>query len=581
MSPIPKLENSWYYLDNFEFVLYWVSTRYRDLLTPTEHKFVCLFLRLPQSSRGLLVRMVMRKGILFRRSKLGYREIPDLCAAVLPLTEMGLINDEPLVSVQQLFGLLTKSELAAVFFEPLRSGGLLVASKSAQLKYLMGECLAARTFQDWLRPRPSTVDTDKRKDAQTLDLLATDCLYQHQIESLCDRFRLMFFGNLHQDWSEFVLAELGLFTYEKVDFLPSARAFSARQDIDDYLNLHECKKRFRQSIEANSNVSDTLLEDMLKAIRTGPYGNAWIENRRGKLLFQIGQHLERQQDWAGAIDNYSGCTYPGARVRIIRVLERRGCLSEAAQRAKAALLAPESEAEQQQLQRMLPRLERPFGKSLSRRFRLFTPKRMDLRLPRRAATMSVEELVREHLTDSQTLTFYVENTLINSLFGLLCWDAIFATVPGAFFHPFQQGPADLFRTDFYARRESLFSAHLSQLTSGEYQNTIRENFALKNSIQSPFVVWRSITNDLLELALDCIPAIHLQLLFKRLLQDLRSNRSGLPDLIQFWPEQNRYQMVEVKGPGDRLQDNQIRWMNYCHTHEIPVSVCHVCYESAA
>ena len=28
--------------------------------------------------------------------------------------------------------------------------------------------------------------------------------------ALCDRLRLMFFGNLRQDWAEFVLTELGL-----------------------------------------------------------------------------------------------------------------------------------------------------------------------------------------------------------------------------------------------------------------------------------------------------------------------------------------------------------------------------------
>jgi hypothetical protein len=49
----------------------------------------------------------------------------------------------------------------------------------------------------------------------------------------------------------------------------------------------------------------------------------------------------------------------------------------------------------------------------------------------------------------------------------------------------------------------------------------------------------------------------------------------LPDLIQFWPQEQRYRMIEVKGPGDRLQDNQIRWLEYCTAHDMPVSVCYV------
>jgi len=30
-------------------------------------------------------------------------------------------------------------------------------------------------------------------------------------------------------------------------------------------------------------------------------------------------------------------------------------------------------------------------------------------------------------------------------------------------------------------------------------------------------------------------ALHLRKCFERILQDIKTNRSGLPDLIQFWP----------------------------------------------
>ena len=60
-----------------------------------------------------------------------------------------------------------------------------------------------------------------------------------------------------------------------------------------------------------------------------------------------------------------------------------------------------------------------------------------------------------------------------------------------------------------------------------------------------------------------------------MLVDLRANRTGMPDLIQFWPDEKRYRMIEVKGPGDRLQDNQRRWIAFCHQHGMPVDVCHV------
>jgi hypothetical protein len=83
------------------------------------------------------------------------------------------------------------------------------------------------------------------------------------------------------------------------------------------------------------------------------------------------------------------------------------------------------------------------------------------------------------------------------------------------------------------------------------------------------------------LALDCIPPGHLRACFERMLVDIPSNRSGFPDLIQFWPGERRYRMIEVKGPGDRLQDNQLRWLQHFAAHEMPVAVCYVQWENAA
>jgi hypothetical protein len=192
---------------------------------------------------------------------------------------------------------------------------------------------------------------------------------------------------------------------------------------------------------------------------------------------------------------------------------------------------------------------------------------------------SVEWRVMEHLHKPDTPVAYVENTLITGLFGLLCWPAIFAPVPGAFFHPFHSGPVDLYRDDFLGRRETLFDQCLSQLKDGRWRESIRNTWQQKYGITSPFVVWPVLTESVLEHALECLPAAHLEVLFRRMMADLRQHRSGFPDLIRFDPghpdPQSRYEMIEVKGPGDRLQDHQTRWLEYCLEQGIPVSVCYV------
>ncbi len=541
------LENPFYYLDNFCQVLAWVGERHGDLLDDDERAFLDRFPQIPQTSQALLVRMVMRKGTLFRASKLRYEEIGCPLQASTVLIEHGWIEVDPVLDLVQLFGLLKKDELLRVF-----GGTVNGQRKSDLLQALLAEHEQAKPFASWC------------------DMLG-DAAFGLTISDLCDRLRLMFFGNIHQDWSEFVLADLGIFRYEQVAFSPASRAFHARADVDAYLHLHRCRERFD---------SGEAVETVLLDIPATPYANDWLENRRGKLLLSLARQCERNGDLSLALQLHAANRYPGARERTIRVLERCDQPEAALQLALAAQAAPESEHEAQQLQRILPRLRRTLGEPAARRASIAQPERIDLILPRPDG-MSVEHAVREHLTHDDAPVYYVENALINSLLGLLCWEAIFSPVPGAFFHPFHAGPADLARPDFHARRAELFSECLSKLGTDEYRDCIRRVYQQKFGLQSQFVSWGLFDDTLLDVALDCIPAEHLRAFFQRILQDVPNHRSGLPDLVQFWPSERRYRLIEVKGPGDRLQDNQKRWIDFALRHAVPIAVCYVQWAGGA
>jgi len=545
------LDNPLYYLENFERVLDWIGSRYADLLTPAEAEFIARFAPLPQASRALLVRMVMRKGCRFRASKLVYAEIGDPRAAAAPLLALGWIESDPLLSLEQLFDLLHKSEVGALFRLSLHGKG---ARKAEQLAALLPQHPGAFPFSAWHAE-------------------SGDQVYQILSKPLCERLRLIFFGNFRQDWSEFVLSDLGVYQYEKVEFSAASRGFRSRRDIDDYLALQRCRERFHAREPA---------ADVLRELNDGASDNDWLASRRDKLRFQIAQELERGADWDGALAVYADCAYPGARARAIRVLEKSERHGEAHALLLHAEAAPESEAERQQLLRIAPRLRRRLGQPKLAPLRAAVARQIDLRLPppQPDQPCCVEAAVRDHLTRPGAPVYYVENTLINSLFGLLCWNAIFKPIPGAFFHPFHRGPADLHSADFQQRRAPDFAACLDQFESGQYRHTIARNYAAKSGIQSPFVAWDVLDETLLALALDCIPAPHLKKWCERILQDIQANRSGFPDLIQFWPAERRYDMIEVKGPGDRLQDSQKRWIAYCAEHGMPVAVCYLQWETA-
>lgn len=538
------LDDPLYYLHNFRQVLHWLGQRYADLLDTDEQHFIQQFDRLPQPSQALLVRMVMRKGVHFRAGKLNYVEIGCPHAAAAPLLALGWVDGHCLLAIEELFALLQKGELLSAFKPWIEQPK---GKKADWLEGLTARFNEPRSFAQWC---PDLADT----------------LYSLTVMGLCDRLRLMFFGNLHQDWSEFVLADLGIYTYEKVEFCAESRGLRSRDDVHGYLFLHQCQHAF----ESGEAVDEVLAR--IASLRTD---NPWLEKRRAKLLFQVGQSCERSAELALAQQIYRACTYPGARARLIRVLERQEDYVQALALASAAQQAPESAAEQQHLLRVVPRLRRKLGEPALPKPKPRPVTRLDLDLALPEPLVSVEYCVQAHLSAPDAPVHYVENGLINSLFGLLCWEVIFAPLPGAFFHPFQRGPVDLHSEDFHQRRAPLFAACFEQLQDERYKTTIRQRYRDKWGIQSPFVFWNLLSEELLEQALACLPAAHLRYWFERLLLDIRANRSGMPDLIQFWPAQKTYRMIEVKGPGDRLQDNQLRWLEFCGEYQMPVTVCYV------
>jgi hypothetical protein len=540
------LPNPLYYLENFHQVLEWIRSRYSDLLTEDERAWIDRFPGLPQNARALLVRFVMRKGSLFRSGKLVYEEIGCPHEASRPLIAQGWVEDDPALSADAYFSLLRKAELHAL----LQPHGALATSRKADLLQVLHGAFPDAVRFSQLQPESS----------ERFYRLADDAA------SLCDRLRLMFFGNPHQDWTEFVLADLGIYRFEKVEMEAASRGFSRRDDVDAYLHLHALRERFDQG-----EAPEIILSELPSSTDT----SEWIAGRRMKFLFQLAQHHEKLGELGKALELYEQCNYPGARLRRIRIHEKNGNHEVAHALLHTAQEVPENDAELQHLERILPRLRRKLGLPKFSAAPSLPFEEWTLVLPLPQQDYSVEQEVCRHLSSNDAPVFYVENALINSLFGLLCWDVIFHPLPGAFFHPFHTGPADLHSADFYTRRKDLFETCFLQLRTDAYKTAMRLRLQQKAGLQSPFVFWGAIDESLLEMALDCIPASHLQQWFTRILQDIRSNRNGFPDLIQFWPAERRYRMIEVKAPGDRLQDNQLRMLDFAGRHDMPVSVCYV------
>lgn len=252
-----------YYLLNFERALAWLAARYDDLLDDEEHAFLDTFATLPQASRALLVRMLMRNGTLFRASRLVYDEIGCPLQAALPMTSHRWIDTEPALSLDDLFALSTRAQLLEMFADAIaRIPGAKALRKPDLLE----------TLRAFYQTESGDAQACTSRPLAAWHGATTDRVLHVAIAPLCDRLRLMFFGNLHQDWSEFVLADLGVFQYEKVAFGPSSRAFQQRADIDVYLALHAC----REALEWLPVDSDaTALEELITTVRSIDTSNSY------------------------------------------------------------------------------------------------------------------------------------------------------------------------------------------------------------------------------------------------------------------------------------------------------------------
>jgi len=544
------LENPLYYLQNMETVVSWVANHHSDLLLESERACLREFFKLPRAARALLTRMVMRTGDMFRTDKLNYPELE--CPEAEALDELiaaGWLDANPLLALDDIFRLFTLAELRMAFSSTLEQTGVAKNLPKARMKEVLQE-----TF------------TDARRLADWFDEVASSVVRVRHM-ALFDRIRLMFFGNLRQSWSDFVLVELGHHRYEQVEFSPEARAFSQRGEVDTYLAMHHCRENLDAGVPAAEVWADI----------PAASDNPWLASRRDRLLLELGRQAERQGDRELALQALAASGHREAGLKQLRLLERMKRFEEAWAIAAQWGNGELSDAEAQGLARIIKRLAKKVGEPVPPAPVNPEIRESTLTLPQTAA--SVEMAVRDHLSAQEAPVFYVENTLINGLFGLLCWHTIFKPIPGAFFHPFHTGPADLVREDFVSRRQTSFDQCFEALRDGSYRQKILDTYAAKQGITNPFVVWPALDEELLNLALDRIPAADLHVMFERILLNIREHRSGFPDLIKFFMEidedQPRYEMIEVKGPGDRLQDHQVRWLHFFAHKGIAASVCYL------
>jgi len=540
-----------YYLTNFRALTGFVERTYGEFLNVAERDWLDAFESCTEPARRLYVRLLGRRGSIFRIGRLRYVEIADIVAAAEELAGRGLVDTAPPATLAELVPTFTKPELLSL----LDLGHLARLSRPE---------LVAR-----IREAEDDV-TEARRVRERL--AAADRWVTVRGHTHFTLFSLCFFGNLHQDTTEFVLSDLGAVRYEPYPIGPDARAFGSRAQIEAHLRFFECEW-LHEHVDARD--ADALLA-LVVALPARPAEDPLLCRRLDRLRNRVARQLERLGRGDDALAVYAASERPPSRERRVRILVAAGREDEAEALCRTIAVAPLGESESQFVERTLAKLARAAGRQVAP-VKAFRP--LTTRLALRRGEGRVEQVAREFYA-RRGECHYVENSLVTGMLGLFAWDIVFLPLPGAFFHPFQSGPSDFREPGFRVAREHAFAERLAELdVPGQLAGRVLDTWRSRRGVANPLVHWSRLSEALLQRAIERVPTAHWRVLFERVLDDTRENTTGLPDLVRF-PDEGGYELVEIKGPGDALQANQRRWMRHFAAHGIPCRVVNVCWATA-
>ncbi len=531
-----------YYLDNVKTLFNHVEAVYADILEPEQLNFLDNFHKSSDDAQKLLIRLLNRSNTLFRQSKLDYPEINSIPLAIEKLNSSNFIEVNPRFDKEEILPLFNKAELIEI------------SENAGRLKKLKREELDKQLL--------------KENNATFFQKLSSsDSFIQVLNQNIYQLMQMLFFGNLNQSMTDFVLRDLGLYQFENYTVDVGNRPYRSTEEINQHWLLHQLHDLIESTGADNANA----LLDCFSMIPDCNDQQSPVYRKSERLKFDIARQFERLGELNQAMLLYRQCRLPPSRERQARIHHRRAEILQAIDLCQAIIEVPIDESEYQ--------FASEFAGRLIKQNRLepipglpcntgYKPEIIELELIKQ---VSVEQAVVDYYQNqnSEQTCFYLENTLFNGVLGLLIWDAVFAPVAGAFYNPFQYRPGDYYAFDFIQKRKHILDPVWSSIhNNDDIQQRVLTCWQGKHGLANPLVDWRHLNLDIICLALQRIPYAHWLAIFRRLLLDLRVNRSGFPDLLHF-PAEGDYMLIEVKGPGDNLQKNQQRWMQYFDQHDIP------------
>lgn len=525
-----------YYLDHFRDLIGFLRQNAWELCEENERGFIADFEALSEDAQCLVVRMLNRKGRLFRREDLVYAEIDDAAAAWDELERAGFARAyRP--------GLVPAAELAAFLGKPALQAWLRRAGVSFAKSCGKAELVALASAHEAAAPADAAILVQERVP---------------EIEYLL----FLYFGKIQRSLSLYTLRDLGIRRVREARAAYRPR-FRDRADA----RAHHFYASRLERWHRGEGVADALAD------WPAPRSEAARELREA-LLVALGQHAEGEGRDEDALLFFRECRAHPGNERRVRLLYRLARRDEA--RAELARLIENPACDEELLF-----AEDFLARKYEGRRRGFLSEALrsarELRVPE--AYLGKPELgVRDHLRREGLDSEHTENVLWNALFALSFWDELLNASDAAIHNPFERAPQDLGGAAFYARFRDRIEARLAEWREpraalARLLATLRAHEGEPQDLLS----WHPGLAPLLTRFVEAAAAAGRGEGIARVLQAMAMShadrRAGFPDLVVFGPDGPRF--IEVKSEGDAVKARQLSQMRLLREAGFPVEILRV------
>ncbi|MBH0078735.1 VRR-NUC domain-containing protein [Pseudoalteromonas sp. NZS11] len=518
-----------YYLAHFRELIEFVTSKCMHLLEPKHSEFISKINKLDEQSQCMLARVYSRKPYLVQAQSLNYEEITSPHQAIYTLKKADILFEPNEQHYSQLLAHLTKPSLV----ELLSNYSEQISFKKSAAKGALVD-IAREFFKDCpqeLAPLNSQYVINNRSD-----------YYEY--------FEFLFAGKLsrgdvnHQN--RFVMRDLGL-TATREGHSESLSRFETLDEAQSNYLLNRYRLAFKNITDESDYVA--LASQVLVQAAHGAIAVAL----KNKLLVRLYRQL-KTVDSELAFSLLEGCVDDSEAQEIqIREQYRLGNKEWVKARLEAIIENP-----------LTDDLLYFADDFLMRKFNKKTRSRLSAMLADTQCVLEIDELYRgeveqgvnDYYTRQGMAVFNTENTLWQSLFGLVFWHELFVESPYPPCNEFDIYPQVLRLGNFYEAQQTQINERLAQCqTSQALLNLVCKNAAQYFDQPNGLFRWRSNLLEPLEALILNSPLealiTHLTAMSKHYLQ----LKDGYPDLMVINNGQVHFE--EVKAPGDKLRRNQL------------------------